>query len=92
MERQATRPASAQKQKRHIRLGVHVHAFVLPDAKHGQSRALLNEVVALIESGKLRTTLNETVSPINAEILWAARAKVESGRTIGKLVLSEWAG
>ena len=53
---------------------------------------LLNAVAALIESGKLRTTLNETVSPINAEILWAARAKVESGRTIGKLVLSEWAG
>jgi hypothetical protein len=41
-------------------------------ANQGQ---LLTEVAALIESGKLRTTLNETVSPINAEILWAARAK-----------------
>ena len=58
-------------------------------ANQGQ---LLNEVAALIDSGKLRTTLNETLSPINAENLRAAHAKVESGRTIGKLILSGWAG
>ena len=63
--------------------------YQTPDmANQGQ---LLNEVAALIESGKLRTTLNETLSPINAENLRAAHAKVESGRTIGKLVLSDWA-
>ena len=43
----------------------------------------------LPHSGKLRTTLNEMLSPINAEILWAAHAKVEPGRTIDKFVLSD---
>jgi zinc-binding alcohol dehydrogenase family protein len=53
---------------------------------------LLNEVAALIEAAKLHTTLTETLSPINAENLRAAHAKAESGRAIGKLVLSNWAG
>jgi NADPH:quinone reductase-like Zn-dependent oxidoreductase len=60
--------------------------YQTPDmANQGQ---LLNEVAALIESGKLRTTLKETLSPSNAENLRVARAKVESGGAIGKLVLS----
>ena len=64
--------------------------YQTPDiAVQGQ---LLNEVAALIEAGKLRTTLTETLSPINAENLRAAHAKAESGRAIGKLVLSNWAG
>ena len=57
-------------------------------ANQGQ---LLNEVAALIDSGR-RSEINETLSPINAENLRAAHAKVESGRTIGKLILSGWAG
>jgi hypothetical protein len=46
--------------------------YQTPDmANQGQ---LLNEVAALIESGKLRTTLKETLSPINAENLRVAHA------------------
>ena len=53
--------------------------------------ALLSEVAALVDAGKLRTTLTETLSPIHAANLRTAHAKLESGRTIGKLVLSGWA-
>ena len=51
---------------------------------------LLDEVAALIDAKKLRTTLGQTLSPINATNLRQAHAQVESGRTIGKLVLVGW--
>ena len=51
---------------------------------------LLNEVAALIDAKKLRTTLTETLSPINAANLRQAHARLESGHSIGKLVLSGW--
>lgn len=51
---------------------------------------LLDEVAALVDAGKLRTTLQQTLSPINAANLRQAHAQVESGRTIGKLVLEGW--
>lgn len=51
---------------------------------------LLDEVAALVDAGKLRTTLGETLSPINAANLRQAHAQIESGRTIGKLVLEGW--
>ena len=51
---------------------------------------LLDEVAALIDAHKLRTTLGQTLSPINAANLRQAHAQVESGRTIGKLVLVGW--
>ncbi|MBE9141439.1 zinc-binding alcohol dehydrogenase family protein [Nodosilinea sp. LEGE 07088] len=51
---------------------------------------LLDEVAALVAAGKLRTTLGQTLSPINAANLRQAHAQVESGRTIGKLVLAGW--
>lgn len=49
--------------------------------------SLLNEVAALIEAGKIRTTLTEVMRPINAENLKAAHAVLESGKARGKLVL-----
>ena len=52
--------------------------------------ALLDEVAALIDAKKLRTTLTETISPINAANLRQAHAQLESGRTIGKLALAGW--
>jgi zinc-binding alcohol dehydrogenase family protein len=52
--------------------------------------ALLDEVAALVDAKKLRTTLTETFSPINAANLRQAHARLESGRTIGKLVLEGW--
>lgn len=51
---------------------------------------LLDEVAALIDTGKLGTTPGQTLSPINAANLRQAHAQVESGRTIGKLVLAGW--
>ncbi|MGB7637712.1 MAG: zinc-binding dehydrogenase [Nitrososphaeraceae archaeon] len=49
---------------------------------------LLNAVTNLIDSKKIKTTLTDLLSPINAENLRKAHKKLESGRTIGKIVLS----
>ena len=56
----------------------------------GAQGGLLDEVAALVDAKKLRTTLTETISPINAANLRRAHAQLESGRTIGKLVLAGW--
>jgi NADPH2:quinone reductase len=62
--------------------------FQTPDM-HRQHE-LLNEVASLIEAGGLRSTVKEIVTPINAANLRAAHAKIESGQTIGKIVLAGW--
>jgi NADPH2:quinone reductase len=54
---------------------------------YAQSR-ILNEVAELVDTGVLRTTLAEDLGPINAANLKRAHAAIESGRAIGKLVLS----
>lgn len=51
---------------------------------------LLNKVSKLIEQGKIRTTLSERLSPINAENLKKAHKKVESNTSIGKIVLENF--
>lgn len=51
---------------------------------------ILESVAKLIESGALVTTLNQVLKPINAKNLRKAHAQLESGNTIGKLVLSGW--
>lgn len=51
---------------------------------------LLNRVAELIDSGAIKTTLNQVLTPINAENLRLAHAQLESGRTIGKIVLEHW--
>lgn len=48
---------------------------------------LLNEVATLVDQGKLRTTLTETRSPIDAGRLKKAHAFLESGKAMGKLVI-----
>lgn len=48
---------------------------------------LLNEVARLVDDGRIRTTLNEVLSPINAANLKAAHERIESGRSKGKIVL-----
>lgn len=59
--------------------------FGTPDmAEQGR---LLNEVAGLIENGKLKTTVTETMSPINAANLLKAHAILESGTARGKIVL-----
>jgi NADPH:quinone reductase len=46
---------------------------------------LLNAVTSLIDSKKIKTTLTDLLSPINAENLRRAHKKLESCRTIGKM-------
>lgn len=50
--------------------------------------ALLNQVAELCDRNVVRTTLTENLGPINATNLARAHAKLEEGRTIGKIVLS----
>lgn len=49
--------------------------------------ALLCQVARLVDAGQLRTTLAETLTPINAANLQKAHALVETGRSRGKIVL-----
>lgn len=51
---------------------------------------LLNEVAAMIDSGLIVTTAARELTPINAANLIKAHAQIESGTTIGKVVLSGW--
>lgn len=55
-----------------------------------KQQLLLNTISDLIDQGTLRTTLNQTLSPINAENIKKAHKAVESGKTIGKIVLEHF--
>ena len=59
--------------------------FTTPDiqAQHD----LLNEVSALVDAGTLRTTMTKNLGPISAANLRKAHALIESGTSIGKVVL-----
>ena len=59
--------------------------FETPDM--GEQGKLLNAVADLIDAGKIRTTVTETLSPINAANLKKAHATIESGKARGKIVL-----
>lgn len=48
---------------------------------------LLNEVAALVDAGRIRSTATEVAGTIDAATLRAAHAKIESGTTRGKIVL-----
>jgi len=52
-----------------------------------EQRRLLTEVSSLVDAGVLRSTMREHLGAINAATLKEAHAKLESGRTIGKVVL-----
>ncbi len=49
---------------------------------------LLNHVADLVDSGAVRTTLTTELSPFDAAAMRKAHALVESGRTIGKTVIT----
>jgi len=55
-----------------------------------EQHQLLNHVADWLDAGKLKGTLKQTLSPINAANLRKAHAQLESGTTIGKLVLKGW--
>lgn len=48
---------------------------------------LLNKVSKLVDEGKIKTTVTEVLSPINAENLKQVHEQIESGTTKGKIVL-----
>ncbi|MFA6179728.1 MAG: zinc-binding alcohol dehydrogenase family protein [Candidatus Methylopumilus sp.] len=62
--------------------------FQTPDMV--RQHQILNLVSGLVDEGTLKTTVNERLSPINAANLRRAHAQLESGSTIGKIVLSGW--
>lgn len=57
-------------------------------ADMGEQGRLLNEVASLVDAGQIRSTMRENLGPINAANLKRAHAFVESGKTIGKIVLA----
>ncbi|NMN04955.1 MULTISPECIES: zinc-binding alcohol dehydrogenase family protein [unclassified Novosphingobium] len=52
---------------------------------------LLDTVAELVDAERIRTTLTQTLSPINAANLMAAHKQIESNTTRGKIVLQGWA-
>ncbi|MBB4094032.1 zinc-binding alcohol dehydrogenase family protein [Ochrobactrum pecoris] len=59
-------------------------------ADMGEQGRLLNEVARLVDEDKVKTTLTEVLSPINAANLKAAHGVLESGKAKGKIVLEGW--
>ncbi|CAN5166317.1 zinc-binding alcohol dehydrogenase family protein [soil metagenome] len=51
---------------------------------------LLSDVADMIDKGVLRTTLDQTFGSINAANLKRAHALIESGKSVGKIVLEGW--
>ncbi len=60
---------------------------VFGTADIAEQHRLLTEVSRLVDSGRIRTTLNETFGTITAANLKKAHAQLESGTTRGKIVL-----
>jgi NADPH:quinone reductase len=59
--------------------------FGTPDmAEQGK---LLNELAALVDAGRIRSTATEVAGPIDAATLRAVHARIESGLVHGKIVL-----
>ena len=69
--------------------------FMFARPRHGwdleAQHNLLNRVAELIEAGRIRTTLTQTLVPVNATSLREAHALVETGHVIGKIVVAEHA-
>jgi NADPH2:quinone reductase len=50
----------------------------------------LEELARLVDAGQIKSTMNELFEPINAANMRAAHARIESGQTIGKVVLANF--
>jgi NADPH2:quinone reductase len=55
-----------------------------------EQHRLLNEAADLVDSGQLRSTMTERITPINPANLREACSKSMSGNTIGKIVLERF--
>ncbi|WP_337268091.1 zinc-binding alcohol dehydrogenase family protein [Oryzifoliimicrobium ureilyticus] len=60
---------------------------IFETADMAEQGKILDEVAALIDQKKIRTTVTDVMSPINADNLKKAHAVLESGAAKGKLVL-----
>lgn len=63
--------------------------FQTPDMDE-QGR-ILNEMSSAVDDGKIRSTAMQNLGSINAQNLKKAHAQLESGTTIGKVVLEGFA-
>ncbi len=61
--------------------------LALPESRAHQE--LLDEVARLVDAGTLRTTLRERMGPRDGATLREAHRRLESGETIGKVVLAD---
>jgi NADPH:quinone reductase-like Zn-dependent oxidoreductase len=52
---------------------------------------LLNQVADWIDAGRIRHAMTTSLTPISVDNLRKAHAQLESGTSIGKLVLHGWA-
>lgn len=62
--------------------------FQTPDRV--KQHELLTRIAKAIDKGTLRTTVSEVLTPLNAENLRKAHAMLESGSTLGKVVVADW--
>lgn len=59
-------------------------------ADQAEQGRILDRVAALVDAGELRGTRTTTLAPINAANLREAHRQLESGSSIGKLVVAGW--
>jgi NADPH:quinone reductase len=59
-------------------------------ADMGEQGRVLDELADLVDAGRIRTTVTRRLGPICARTLREAHTQIESGTTIGKLVLEGW--
>lgn len=62
---------------------------VTDPADHYQHE-LLEQVAELVDSGVIRTTMTEHLTPLDAATMRRAHEIVESSQTIGKVVVTDW--
>lgn len=55
-----------------------------------EQHRLLTHVASEIHAGRIRTTLDKALSPINAENIRAAHALIETGQAKGKIVVQSF--
>ena len=56
-------------------------------ADMSRQRQILNHLAELVDQGKIKTTLSKNLGRINAKNITEAHALIESGQSIGKIVL-----
>lgn len=62
--------------------------FMTPDLIY--QHEILNKLADLIDAGKIKSTISTRFSPINAQNLRKAHTQIETGLTIGKIVLESF--